>query len=45
MVAAGDVARFAKDGVLVGAVAANSHKDLIRIKRTLVTADPLDALP
>ncbi|MEW1846332.1 hypothetical protein AB0392_50965 [Nonomuraea angiospora] len=35
---------FAKDGVLVGAVAVNSHKALIRIKRAIVAGDPLDAL-
>ncbi|WP_431922386.1 oxidoreductase C-terminal domain-containing protein [Nonomuraea jabiensis] len=35
---------FAKDGVLVDAVAVNSHKDLIRIKRSIAAGDPLDAL-
>ncbi|MEV1175946.1 FAD/NAD(P)-binding oxidoreductase [Nonomuraea sp. NPDC049784] len=35
---------FARDGVLVGAVAVNSPKDLIRIKRAIVAGDGPDAL-
>lgn len=35
---------FAKDGVLVGAVAVNSPRDLIRIKRGIVAGDGLDAV-
>ncbi|MGW6503388.1 FAD-dependent oxidoreductase [Nonomuraea angiospora] len=41
----GPVRRRLRQGrVLVGAVAVNSHKDLIRIKRAIVAGDPLDAL-
>ncbi|AQZ63076.1 Ferredoxin reductase [[Actinomadura] parvosata subsp. kistnae] len=35
---------FAKDGTLVGAVAVNAPKDLIRIKRAIAAGDHLDAL-
>ncbi|WP_188195956.1 NAD(P)/FAD-dependent oxidoreductase [Nonomuraea sp. SYSU D8015] len=35
---------FARDGVLVGAVAVNSPKDLIRVKRAILAGDRLDAL-
>ncbi|WP_103964760.1 NAD(P)/FAD-dependent oxidoreductase [Nonomuraea solani] len=35
---------FAKDGTLVGAVAVNAPKDLIRVKRAIVAGDRLDSL-
>ncbi|MEV4471277.1 FAD/NAD(P)-binding oxidoreductase [Nonomuraea sp. NPDC049504] len=35
---------FAKDGTLVGAVAVNAPKDLIRIKRAIVAGDRLSSL-
>ncbi|MFC4111049.1 NAD(P)/FAD-dependent oxidoreductase [Nonomuraea zeae] len=35
---------FAKDSTLVGAVAVNAPKDLIRIKRAIVAGDRLDSL-
>ncbi|MEU7860484.1 FAD-dependent oxidoreductase [Nonomuraea sp. NPDC049141] len=35
---------FARNGVLVGAVAVNAPKDLIRVKRAIIAGDHLDAL-
>ncbi|MDP4505419.1 NAD(P)/FAD-dependent oxidoreductase [Nonomuraea turcica] len=35
---------FARDGLLVGAVAVNAPKDLIRVKRAIVAGDRLDTL-
>ncbi|WP_327585183.1 hypothetical protein OHA25_57450 [Nonomuraea sp. NBC_00507] len=35
---------FARDGLLVGGVAVNAPKDLIRVKRAIVAGDRLDTL-